>query len=221
MKTPAIIVNFKTYSEATGKNALKMGKIIREVRDETGAEIIAVPQFSDIYPLSKVGVPVFAQHIDAIVSGSHTGHILPEAVREAGAIGTLVNHSERQLELPEIEAAINAARRARLIIVVCANDIAKASAVAVLKPDFVAVEPPELIGSGIPVSKANPEIVSGTVKAVQDVAPEVGVLCGAGISRGDDVRAALDLGTIGVLLASGVVKAADPKKALTQLVGRI
>lgn len=218
MKTPVIIVNFKTYSEATGKNALKMGEIIREVRDETGAEIIAVPQFSDIYPVAKVGIPVFAQHIDAIVPGSHTGHVLPETVREAGAIGTLVNHSERQLGLPEIEAAINAARRAGLISVVCANDITKASAVAALKPDFVAVEPPELIGSGIPVSKANPEIVSGTVKAVRDVAPDVGVLCGAGISKGEDVRAALDMGTKGVLLASGVVKAADPKKALAQLV---
>lgn len=218
MKIPAIIVNFKTYSEATGKNALQMGEIIREVRDETDVEIIAVPQFSDIYQVASIGVPVFAQHIDAVVPGSHTGHVLPEAVREAGAIGTLVNHSERQLELPEIEAVVNAARRAGLITVVCVNDMAKASAVAALKPDFVAVEPPELIGSGIPVSKANPEIVSGTVKAVRDVAPDVGVLCGAGISKGEDVRAALDLGTKGVLLASGVVKAADPKKALAQLV---
>jgi len=218
MRTPVTIVNFKTYSESTGDNALKLAKAVKEVRSETGKEIIVAPQFSDIYPVAKVGVPVFAQHIDSIAPGSHTGHVLAEAVKEAGAIGTLINHSERQLELAEIEAAINAARRVGLLTVVCANDIAKASAVAAFKPDFVAVEPPELIGSGIPVSKANPEIVRGTVKAVQNVAPDVGVLCGAGISKGEDVRAALELGTKGVLLASGIVKAQDPKKALVQLV---
>lgn len=218
MRTPVTIVNFKTYSESTGDNALKLAKAVKEVRSETCKEIIVAPQFSDIYPVAKVGVPVFAQHIDSIAPGSHTGHVLAEAVKEAGAIGTIINHSERQLELAEIEAAINTARRVGLLTVVCANDVEKALAVAVFKPDFVAVEPPELIGSGIPVSRANPEIVSGTVKAVQNVAPDVGVLCGAGISKGEDVRAALDLGTKGVLLASGIVKAQDPKKALTQLV---
>ncbi|MDI6889209.1 MAG: triose-phosphate isomerase [Methanocellales archaeon] len=218
MRTPVIIVNFKTYSEGTGDNALKIAKAVKEVRSETGKEIIVAPQFSDIYPVAKVGVPVFAQHIDSIAPGSHTGHVLAEAVKGAGAIGTLINHSERRLELAEIEAAVDAARRVRLITVVCADDVIKASAVAALGPDFVAVEPPELIGSGIPVSKANPEIVSGTVRAVQSVAPDVGVLCGAGISKGEDVKAALDLGTKGVLLASGVVKARHPKKALLQLV---
>jgi len=218
MKTPVTIVNFKTYSESTGGNALKIAKAVKEVRSETGREIVVSPQFSDIYPVAKTGVPVFAQHIDGIASGSHTGHVLAEAVKGAGAIGTLINHSERQLELAEIEAAIGAAKRVGLITVVCADDVTKASAVAALKPDFVAVEPPELIGSGIPVSKANPEVVSGTVRAVRSVSPDVGVLCGAGISKGEDVRAALDLGTKGVLLASGIVKAHDPKKALLQLV---
>ncbi|UZE91863.1 MAG: triose-phosphate isomerase [Methanosarcinales archaeon] len=218
MRVPLIIVNFKAYSEGTGENALQIAKVVKEVRSETGKEIIVAPQFLDIHSIAKVGVPVFAQHVDGITPGSHTGHVLAEAVKEAGAIGTLINHSERQLELAEIEAAIGAARRVGLITVVCANDIVKASAVAAFKPDFVAVEPPELIGSGIPVSKANPEVVSGTVRAVQSIAPDVGVLCGAGISKGEDLVAALDLGTKGVLLASGVVKAQDPKKALTQLV---
>ena len=84
------------------------------------------------------------------------------------------------------------------------------------KPDYVAIEPPELIGSGIPVSKADPGIVRNSVAAVTD--PNVKVLCGAGISKGEDVKAALELGTVGVLLASGVVKAKDPKAALRDLV---
>jgi triosephosphate isomerase len=79
-----------------------------------------------------------------------------------------------------------------------------------LKPDMVAIEPPELIGTGIPVSKAQPDVVSGTVQLVREVNEKVILLCGAGISHGEDVSAALKLGTQGVLVASGIVKAKDP-----------
>jgi triosephosphate isomerase len=46
----------------------------------------------------------------------------------------------------------------------------------------------------------------------------VGVLCGAGITTGEDLRAALDLGSEGVLLASGIIKAKDQRQALEELV---
>jgi triosephosphate isomerase len=87
-----------------------------------------------------------------------------------------------------------------------------------LEPDYVAVEPPELIGSGIPVSKANPSVIRDSVDAVKRIAPNVGVLCGAGITHGEDLRSALELGSIGVLLASGIIKAKDQRKALEDLV---
>lgn len=221
MKTPMIIVNFKTYRESTGKRAVKIARAAKDVRDDSGVEIIVAPQFVDICTIAEMGIPVFAQHIDAITPGSHTGHVLAESVKEAGAIGTLINHSERQLTLADIDATIKAAKKAGLTMVVCANNLAMTSAVAALRPDFVAIEPPELIGTGIPVSKANPEVVAGAVRTVQQIDPKVGVLCGAGISKGEDVAAALRLGTEGVLLASGVVKAKDPKKVLEELAREI
>jgi triosephosphate isomerase len=49
----------------------------------------------------------------------------------------------------------------------------------------------------------------------------VKVLCGAGISKGEDLKAAMELGSVGVLLASGIVKAEDPKAALEDLVSLI
>ncbi|HKJ60175.1 MAG TPA: triose-phosphate isomerase, partial [Halobacteriales archaeon] len=91
-------------------------------------------------------------------------------------------------------------------------------AAATLGPDAVAVEPPELIGTGTPVSRADPDVVRDAVDAVAAVAPDVDVLCGAGISTGDDVVAARELGADGVLLASGVAKADDPAAALSDLV---
>ena len=212
---PIIILNFKTYAESTGANAVKLAKLSQKVATETGVLVIVVPQVADIYRVStEVNIPVYAQHIDGITFGGYTGHVLAESVAHAGASGTLINHSERRLELAEIDASIEAAQRVGLTTVVCTNNLATTAAAAALTPDFVAIEPPELIGSGIPVSKSNPDIVIGAVKAAKGVR----VLCGAGISKGDDVKAAIELGTEGVLLASGVIKAPDPEAALMGLV---
>lgn len=218
-KTPIIVINFKTYTQGTGKNAVKMAQISKEVSESSGVEIVVAPQIPDIYRVaSAVDIPVFSQHIDGIGAGSFTGHIMAECIKDAGAIGTLINHSERRLTLADIEASVQAAKRADLTTIVCTNNVNTTSAASTLNPDFVAVEPPELIGSGIPVSKADPEVVAGSVKAVKKVNPKVKVLCGAGISKGEDLKAAIELGSEGVLLASGIVKAKNPKEALEELV---
>ena len=217
IKTPIVIVNFKTYAEGTGRKALELAKAAEEVSRETGICFSVAPQFVDIpIIVREVDIPVFAQHIDPIKPGSHTGHILPEAVKEAGADGTLINHSERRLRLADIDAAVTMARELDLITVVCTNNTPVSAAAAALKPDMIAVEPPELIGTGIPVSKAKPEVVTSTVEAVKKINPDVIVLCGAGITNGDDVAAALKLGTEGVLVASGIVKAKDPRKVMEE-----
>jgi len=210
-------VNFKTYFEATGKRALELAKKAEKVSVETDVCFGLAPQFVDIASVANtVALPVFAQHVDPISPGNYTGHVLPEALKEAGAVGTLINHSERRLKLADIELAIAEARDANLLSVVCANTANVSAAVAALQPNMVAVEPPELIGTGIPVSKAKPEVVSGTVEAVKKINPKVVVLCGAGITVGEDVSAALRLGTEGVLVASGIVKAKDPYKVMLE-----
>jgi triosephosphate isomerase len=222
MNDTLIVLNFKTYTEGTGKNAVTIAQACMDVSDETGAHIAVAPQLPDIYRVaSTVDIPVFSQHLDGVGAGSFTGHIMAEAVKEAGAIGTLINHSERRLKLADIDASITSARRTGLSTIVCTNNIATTSAASALGPDYVAVEPPELIGSGIPVSRADPEVVSGSVEAVKNINPGVKVLCGAGISKGEDMKAALELGSVGVLLASGVVKSSNPKKALFDLVSGI
>ncbi|MCZ7393770.1 MAG: triose-phosphate isomerase [Candidatus Methanoperedens sp.] len=221
-KKPLIVLNFKTYPESMGEKAVSMAKYCEEVSKDSGVDIIACPQIPDIYRVAfSVKIPVFAQHIDAAGAGSYTGHITADCVKSAGARGTLINHSERRLLLADVDSAIQSAKKAGLKTIVCTNNIAVTSAAAELAPDFVAIEPPELIGSGIPVSKANPDIVRGSVRAVKAINPHVKVLCGAGISTGDDVAAALRLGAVGVLLASGVIKAKDPKLALFDLVKKI
>lgn len=216
-KTPIIIVNFKTYSEATGRKAIELAKKAERVNSETNVSIGVASQFADIAAVAKaVKIPVFAQHIDPIKPGSYTGHVLAESVKEAGAIGTLINHSERQLKLSDINEVIKIARENNLLSVVCANNPSISAAVSALKPEIIAIEPPELIGTGIPVSKAKPEVVTGTIRLVRKINPEVTILCGAGISSGEDVTAALKLGTQGVLVASGIVKAKDQYSVLRE-----
>jgi triosephosphate isomerase (TIM) len=209
--TPMIIVNFKTYLESTGKRAVELAKQAERAAKETDANIVVVPQLADLAKVAEtVEIPVFAQHIDPIKPGSSTGHVLAESVKEAGAVGTLINHSERQLRLIDIEAIIALAKEKGLVSCVCANNPSVSAAIAAMKPDITSVEPPELIGSGISVSKAKPEIVTDTVKLVHKIDPKMTILCGAGISQAEDVSIALKLGTQGVLVASGIVKAKDP-----------
>jgi len=222
LKEPIVAINFKTYAQATGEGALRIAKAAEKIYKETGVTIVVAPQLADLYRIAQeVEIPVFAQHIDPIKPGSHTGHVLPEAVKEAGAVGTLLNHSENRMILADLEAAIRRAEDVGLMTMVCSNNPAVSAAVAALNPDYVAVEPPELIGTGIPVSKAKPEVITDTVELVKKVNPDVKVLCGAGISTGEDVKKALELGTVGVLLASGVTKAKDPEKAIWDLVSLI
>ena len=217
IRTPLILINFKTYQEGTGKKALELAKKAENVTLETDACIAVAPQFTDIPLIAhSTSVPVFAQHIDPIKPGSYTGHILAESVKEAGATGTLINHSEKQLTLADIDATIKRTQEVGLVSVVCANNPKVSAATAALKPNITAIEPPELIGTGIPVSKAKPEVVTNTIELIKQINPDVVVLCGAGITTGKDVAAALRLGTEGVLVASGVVKAKDPHKILLE-----
>ena len=217
IRLPFILVNFKTYIEATGRKALELAKKAEKVSLETEVCIGVAPQFVDIKMIAEeVSIPVFAQHIDPIKPGRCTGFILPEAIREAGAVGTIINHSEKQLKLSEIKLAVERAHECDLTSLVCIGSHRLARRIASFNPDMVAVEPPELIATGIAVSKAKPEVVTKTVEAVKGVNPKIVVLCGAGIVRGEDVAAALRLGTEGVLVASGVVKAKNPYKVLLE-----
>jgi len=222
LESPMVIVNFKTYTESTGQKALELAKQAQKVNDETGILVGIAPQFTDIKIIADaVHVPVFSQHLDPIKPGSYTGHVLVDSVKQAGAVGTLINHSERRLKLSEIDEIIRITKEHDLASIVCANNPTTSAAVAALKPDIIAIEPPELIGTGIPVSKAKPEVVTDTVKLVRQINPTVTILCGAGISHGEDVAAALKLGTEGVLVASGIVKAKNPYMVMREFADSI
>ena len=111
LRRPIIVVNFKAYAEATGDRAIRLARVAERVSKETGVCIAVAPQFTDIYRVAReVDVPVLAQHVDPVKPGSHTGHVTPFSIKEAGAVGSIINHSERRLILSDIHAAIAACR---------------------------------------------------------------------------------------------------------------
>ncbi|HXX55544.1 MAG TPA: triose-phosphate isomerase [Methanoregula sp.] len=222
MSSPLILVNLKSYKEGMGNRAHLIANAAQIVAHETGTTIGIAPSYIDLHPLSHhFAVPVYAQHVDGSEPGAHTGQITAEALKLAGATGSLVNHAERRLTLAEIESSVQALQSRELSAVVCTNNEKTSAAAAALGPAYVAIEPPELIGSGVSVSKANPEIIRRSVAAVRSVNSSVKVLTGAGIQSGECVRIAVDLGTDGVLLASSVVKSKEPGAVLRDLVSRL
>lgn len=215
MDLPIIVVNFKVYEQATGAAALDLAKIHEKVAKDTGANIAVCVSAVDLYNVAQnVDIPVFAQHIDPVSYGSGTGRILPEMVKEAGAYGTLLNHAEYPLEDMTLQKSIARAREAGLFVIACANTAEKGKAILEFDPDLIAVEPPELIGGDISVSKSGPHIIEEAVNAIG----KNRTLVGAGVKDAEDVSIALNLGAVGVLLASGVTKASDPHMVLSDLV---
>ena len=222
MKNPIVMINLKTYSESAGNDGFRLASLCREVSEESGVSLAVCPQQVDLAWIARsVDIPCYAQHTDPSPPGSHTGEVSQISVKAAGAAGTLLNHSENRMKIFDIDQIIQKGKVIGLETLVCTNNITVSRAVAALGPTALAVEPPELIGSGIPVSKADPEVVSNSVKVVKKIDRNVLVLCGAGISKGEDVSAALALGAEGVLLASGVVKAKDQKAVLEDLISGV
>jgi triosephosphate isomerase len=212
-----ILVNLKAYP----CDPIEVATAARDVAEASGARIAVSPQAADLARVADTGVETWGQHVSPVDHGSHTGSTLAEAVADNGAVGTLINHSERRLKLADVDGAVRAAERAGLETVVCANNPAQVGAAAALGPDAVAVEPPALIGGDVSVATADPGIVEDAVAAAESVDADVDVFCGAGVSTGEDVSTAGDLGAGGVLLASGVAKADDPEAVLEDLVSGI
>jgi len=217
-KTPVIIVNFKLYRQGSGDNAYSLLKTMEKVWEERGVSLIAALNPLDLGALrDKVNIPLIIQHADATDFGAFTGRINLEISKERGADGVLINHSEKRLNIADIDYLVEKAKSLGLVSVVCANNSRVSGALAFLKPNFIAMEPPELIGGNISVSKARPEAITETIEAVKSVA-DIPVLVGAGIKNREDVKRAMELGAQGVLVASGIVKAKNPEDALNDLI---
>jgi len=217
---PLLIINCKTYGERTGALATRIARAAVKILEERKAQgkkkitiAIAVPA-TDIYRVASLGlIPVLAEHLDPAPPGAHTGKIIAEDIKYNGGIGSLINHSEDQYDWEALAQAVKRSKEEGLISIVCARDEQQAARIAHLRPTYIAVEPPELIGGTLSVSTAQPELITKSVKATTPVP----LIVGAGIKTTTDVQQALKRGAVGILVASAVTKAKNIPQALRTL----
>ncbi|NPA38192.1 MAG: triose-phosphate isomerase [Candidatus Nanohaloarchaeota archaeon] len=210
-------INFKAY--AFGNNALEIAKIIDELAKQYQQEevIIAVPLTEIKTIVKEVSyIKVYAQTADAVEPGAHTGKMPIEGLVQAGARGVVVNHAENQIKLNEIDFIINKAQEFVLETLVCAATPLQAKALASFNPDYIAYEPPELIGTGKSVSELYPQSIKDASKKVKVISPTTKFLVGAGITSYRDVDESLYLGAQGVFIASAIMKSKNIKQKVEE-----
>lgn len=210
------IINFKNYNEVSGPNAIKLTQVAAKIAKNYKIRITVCPPQHLLSEAAKVPVTVFAQHLDVSLAGSTTGFVVPEIVQKSKIHGSLINHSEHRIPSKDIAELVSRLKALDMISVVCVKDVGEAEEYSKLSPDYIAIEPPELIGTGKAVSKEKPEVITNSVKAVKSAGNSTQLLCGAGIVSGEDVARALELGAKGILVASGIVKAKNWEKVIRE-----
>lgn len=214
MKNP-LIINFKNYEEVSADGAIRLGQTARQVAEKLQVEIILAPPHPALALIAReIEIPVICQHIDDEKMGPSTGFTVPEIAKSYGAIGSLINHSEHRIEMNSIASLVKRLRRLEMVSIVCAQEPQEVVEISTFEPDFIAIEPPELIGSGKAVSKENPTVIT---KSIEGAGSRSRIICGAGISDKEDVSKAMELGSQGILVASGVIKATSWDKKITEL----
>jgi triosephosphate isomerase len=214
LKNP-LIINFKNYEEISADGAIRLGETARKVAEEIQVEIILAPPHPVLALIAKeVEIPVICQHVDDEKMGPSTGFTVPEIAKSYGAIGSLINHSEHRIEMNSIASLVKRLRRLGMVSIICAQEPQEVVEISTFEPDFIAIEPPELIGSGKAVSKENPTVIT---KSIEGAGSRSRIICGAGISDKEDVSKAIELGSQGILVASGVIKATSWDKKITEL----
>lgn len=216
LPVPIFVVNFKSY--VWGRGALKIARKMEEIAQESSVYLCAIPQIVDISLIAKeTRVPVFSPHLDSLTPGRGTGRILPEAVKEAGAVGVLLNHSEYNLPLEVVSKTIKRARDVGLISMVASNTPQEAEAIAILGPEVIISEPSSRIGTLRSVGR-DKEFVLQTIKKVKKVNPKIIVICGAGVSSRKDVEGLVELGVEGTGASKAIFEAEAPACILAEMV---
>lgn len=218
MRSPTLIINFKNYREVHGLATINLSNAAQKIADDLQVEIGLAPPLFSISSLSQmVSIPVLCQHLDNTSEGASTGFLSPEMAKSFGAVGSIINHSEHPISQSLISEMVERLRNLKMTSIVCAKSPEEVSNIASFHPDFIAIEPPELIGSGRAVSKHDPSIITRSLEAKSDRSNSTRLLCGAGIVDKTDVISAIRLGAEGILVSSGVIKASSWHEKILEL----
>ena len=210
------VINCKNYEEIAGDKIIKFVKTAEKVSKKYKVKIAIAPPQHLIGLVANSSITILAQHIDDAKVGSTTGFIIPELLKKSKVKGSLINHSEHRISSDEIKKLVLKLKELKMISILCVKDVAEVKKYVKLNPDYIAIEPPELIGSGKAISKEKPELITKAASIVNNSKNKTKLLCGAGIVSGEDVAKAIELGSKGILVASGIIKAKDWNKVISE-----
>jgi len=210
------VINCKNYEEISGDKIIKFVKTAERISKKFKVRIAIAPPQHLIGLVANSSIPILAQHIDDSKIGSTTGFVIPELLKKSKVSGSLINHSEHRISSKEIAKLVSKLKKLKMISVLCVKNVAEARKYAKLNPNYIAIEPPELIGSGKAVSKEKPGLIIKASDAVKSAKNNTKLLCGAGIVSGEDVAKAVELGSKGILVASGIIKAKNWNKIISE-----
>ena len=210
------VINCKNYEEISGDKIIKFIKIAEKISKKYKVKIAIAPPQHLISLVANSSILVLAQHVDDYKVGSTTGFVIPELLKKSKVNGSLINHSEHRISSKEIVKLVSKLKKLKMISILCVKNVAEARKYAKLNPDYIAIEPPELIGSGKAVSKEKPGLIIKAAEAVKSAKNNTKLLCGAGIVSGEDVTKAVELGSKGILVASGIIKAKNWNKIISE-----
>ena len=213
-----IFVNYKTYEEGSGQKAVALTKVLEEAAHTSQVKIIPVVQVIDAEVIiASTTLEVWIQHVDPVGFGAHTGWTLPEEAAKVGVSGVFLNHSEHKFgDFEDLRVANEKAMAANLKTLIFAGNLEELKQICSLAPIYVAYEPPELVGSTtVSVADAQPQIISEAAEIARSAG--LPLVVGAGIHKLADVKKSIEMGAVGVAVATDIVKAVDPKKELMDL----
>ena len=209
------IINCKNYEEIAGEKIIKLAKIAEKISKKYKIKIAIAPPHHLIPLITKFRIIVLAQHLDDKKVGSTTGFMIPEIIKKSKIDGSIINHSEHRITENEIKNLVKRLKKLKLKTVICVKNVSEAKKYAKINPTFIAIEPPELIGTGRAISTEKPQLITNSINAVQSAKNSTKLLCGAGIVSAEDVSRAVELGSKGILVASGVIKAKNWESVLS------
>lgn len=208
-KSGPLIINLKNYLETAGDNTIKMVRDAEKVSERVDVEIIISPPQPSLALITKQSyLKIISQHVDLKKPGSTTGFYIPEIIEKIGAWGSLINHSEHEIKIDEIKLLIEKLNELKLISIVCVKTIEELMRILEFEPDYIAIEPPELIGTQKSISSERPYLIRKCSEILNNNQKSK-LICGAGINRNEDIKIALENGASGMLVSSSITKAND------------
>ncbi|MGI6161896.1 MAG: triose-phosphate isomerase [Christensenellales bacterium] len=218
IRTPFFETSVKSY--IYGDKVLELAKAADAAAVKYDVDVLFISPYTEIRRIREncPNLIILAPYMDTLRPGRGMADVLPEAVRDAGAQGVVINHCERPMTLTAIKKTIDRANELDMFSFVCADTIEEAKAVAQLGPDIINPEPTELIGSG---QASDMSYVMEAINAVKAINPNIMVEQAAGITTAQQIYDFIMAGSEAAGSASGILNSPDPLALLDEMVSYV